>query len=412
MKTSAVLTVAIFSAAPALAGVLPIADAYADSGLVARWDAIDNAGTGVHDPNASTWKDLVGGNDLTIVPDVGSAWTNGTAFYMNTIENAKCPAYGKSAASDYKTIEIVYKKAPSNGRILFCGGVATRYVVFDYTDTEAPFVNAQVYFDGAKDTRHTVVGDLEPTSLAAVYDDSGAVVDIYRDGAESDAGSKPANAWSVDGNSQQVRLGCRSINPDSANRQGWEGEVYTVRLYDRVLTAAEISRNYAIDRARFFGEVFATNVIVATAVEGLEGAEPSGVYAIDAEGHTFSAPKKATLDGSVYVCTGYTLETWDGSGWGAPVKFQSASYAATDVAAKVRLTWQWQFVQAEESADLDPLADGYAKSGLVMHFDGIRNAGADKPHDWTAAQWVDLAGGKRADFFHDGEDSSGWTADG
>ena len=26
--------------------------------LIAQWDGIDNAGTGVHDPNATVWKDL------------------------------------------------------------------------------------------------------------------------------------------------------------------------------------------------------------------------------------------------------------------------------------------------------------------------------------------------------------------
>lgn len=35
-------------------------DGYVQSGLIAHWDAIDNVGTGVHDANATTWKDLTG----------------------------------------------------------------------------------------------------------------------------------------------------------------------------------------------------------------------------------------------------------------------------------------------------------------------------------------------------------------
>ena len=326
----------------AFAGVKPISGTYAESGLVARWDAIDNSGTGTHNASATTWKDLAGDNDMTIVSSSGAGWRNGNAFYLNSLANGICPAYGKSGNTTYKTIEIVYKKATSKGRLLWCGGEWSRYVAFDYTDTAAPWQNAKVYFDGAKATQHTVVSDCEPTSLVALYNDSNAVVDIYRDGEENNAGAKNANTWSVDGNSTMVRLGSRSKTNTSQNTtQGWEGEVYAIRLYDRQLTPQEIARNYSLDAARFFGAGFATNVIVATAVEGLEGSETSGMYMLDAEGHEFSAPVTATKNGSIYDCTGYTLEIWNGSSWSAPVSYASCSYSAIDTSAKVRLTWQW-----------------------------------------------------------------------
>ncbi len=34
---------------------------YVQDGLIANWDAIDNAGTGTHNPSATTWKNLVQG---------------------------------------------------------------------------------------------------------------------------------------------------------------------------------------------------------------------------------------------------------------------------------------------------------------------------------------------------------------
>ena len=340
VTTSFLTTCFALLAASASAGIQPISGTYADSGLVSRWDAIDNAGTGTHNPTATTWKDLVGDNDMTIVSSSGAGWRNGNAFYLNSLANGVCPAYGRRGNTTYKTIEIVYKKATTKGRILWCGGEWSRYVVFDYTDTAAPWVNAKVYFDGAKATQHTVVSDCEPTSLVALYNDSNAVVDIYRDGGEDNAGAKNANTWSVDGNSTMVRLGSRSKTTGNAT-QGWEGEVYAILLYDRQLTPQEIALNHTLDAARFFGAGFATNVIVATAVEGLEGSETSGMYMIDAEGHEFSAPVTATKDGSIYDCKGYTLETWNGSSWGPPVSHASCSYSATDASAKVRLTWQW-----------------------------------------------------------------------
>ena len=39
---------------------------YVQRGLIAQWDGIDNAGTGVHDPNATVWKDLKGNLDMTL----------------------------------------------------------------------------------------------------------------------------------------------------------------------------------------------------------------------------------------------------------------------------------------------------------------------------------------------------------
>ena len=39
---------------------------YVTDGLVAMWDGEWNAGGGIHDANATTWKDLIGNNDLTL----------------------------------------------------------------------------------------------------------------------------------------------------------------------------------------------------------------------------------------------------------------------------------------------------------------------------------------------------------
>ena len=114
-----------------------------------------------------------------------------------------------------------------------------------------------------------------------------------------------------------------------------KGTFYSVRIYNRALTAAEVKQNYDLDQIRFVTGMPVTNVVVATAVAGLEGNEGTGVYAYDEEGYTFTAPRKATKDGADYVCTGYTLETWNGTGWSAPVSFNATSYTATDTTAKL-----------------------------------------------------------------------------
>lgn len=53
----------------------------------------------------------------------------------------------------------------------------------------------------------------------------------------------------------------------------------------------------------------------------------------------------------------------------------------------------------------------YVQDGLVVHLDGIANAGADKPHDPTAAQWANLADPSNPAAIT-ANASSGWRNDG
>ena len=67
------------AAAPAARAAVD-AHSYVQKGLVACYDGIDNAGTGVHDSTAATWADLSGnGFDGTLAANLGWAadgWTN------------------------------------------------------------------------------------------------------------------------------------------------------------------------------------------------------------------------------------------------------------------------------------------------------------------------------------------------
>ena len=246
MKMKFVLSaaMAVFCVAAARATTYTSAS-YVQDGLIAQWDGIDNAGTGTHDPNATVWKDLAGHNDLTIVAGRGSEWRRGICFYMNTRTAGLAAAYGSEAATTYKTIEILFKKTSWGSRILFWGGAQSRYVVFDNKDAN-PF--HWVYFDGAKSTLYAKTRCYEPNAVVATYDDSDAVTQIYSDGAPK-VTSSVRNTWSAGDN--RVTLGWRSV--DTAGKDyGWEGEVYSIRLYNRALTPEEVARNHAIDVKRFF----------------------------------------------------------------------------------------------------------------------------------------------------------------
>ena len=242
----------LFAAIAALGMAAPAATytsaSYVQDGLIAQWDAIDNEGTGTHNPNATVWKDLAGHNDLTIVAGRGSEWRRGVAFFMNTKAAGLAAAYGTETATTYKTIEVLFKETSWSSRILFWGGAQSRYVAFDARD-DSPF--KWIYFDGvggSKRTPYAKVRTYEPNAVVATYDDNNAVTQIYCDGAPR-VNATNSNTWNPGDN--RVTLGWRSVDTAGAN-YGWEGEVYSIRLYSRVLTPEEIARNHAIDVKRFF----------------------------------------------------------------------------------------------------------------------------------------------------------------
>ena len=71
--------------------------------------------------------------------------------------------------------------------------------------------------------------------------------------------------------------------------------------------------------------------------------EAAGEYEVF-ESHTFTVGDATDETGKVRPLLGYTLETWNGSAWSAPVPYSGASYVYTEglSPAKVRLTWIWQ----------------------------------------------------------------------
>ena len=56
----------------------------------------------------------------------------------------------------------------------------------------------------------------------------------------------------------------------------------------------------------------------------------------------------------------------------------------------------------------------YVQDGLLANYDGIRNAGAGKPHESTKGEWVDLVGGSTASLVIEGsaENSGEWKENG
>ena len=121
------------------------------------------------------------------------------------------------------------------------------------------------------------------------------------------------------------------------------GTMKAVRAYNRVLSNAEIYRNYKVDVARFDGALAVTNVLVAGKFDEYQGTE-LGAYEVVGTGTFTAGDATDHVKGKVRPILGYTIEEWNGDSWGDPVEYEGSSYTYTfgESSAMVCLTWLWE----------------------------------------------------------------------
>jgi hypothetical protein len=193
------------------------------------WDGEWNAGGGVHDASATTWKDLIGSNDLDIYGSVEP----------NCIRTTNTSAAGMSGTiSGIATIECCCKIDPSQsvsiGLLAYSGDInKTNLGLARY----GPSVGFQ--------THSNVFWDYSEIATEAARTVSATTSACYVDGSELPSASHSADAWN---NQSYTGIGGRHWQNHNYRAVG---DYYCVRFYNRALTAAEVAANYAIDKARF-----------------------------------------------------------------------------------------------------------------------------------------------------------------
>ena len=210
---------------------------YVQDGLVAMWDGIENAGWGVHNPNAIAPVNLATGlTDSFSRENSSVSFTWGENFLSYSggwiqFTNLNS-AISTALQTNYKTYQFVGDFQPTNAsewppsadiwsqngsnQCAFQYRQGTRLAYWDYNyasvdwDQYAPTVvrdgNSFLYYDKGKFSR-TTTGSNEN----------------YR---------------------PNISIRCGKITSGTF-------KVHCIRLYSRALTADEIARNYAIDKARF-----------------------------------------------------------------------------------------------------------------------------------------------------------------
>lgn len=224
---------------------------YVTNGLVAMWDGEWNAGGGVHDADATLWKDLIGPNDLTV--DSNVVWQDKCSFQNDwkmtaNRDNASitwafaevvcdwsliagssytsaCFSAGSAAGSDLPNIYGNWLAWYNSGRTkYFCqfcaNGRPTKYAEIESPVSETSYLHGTLSFDKTNQI-------------------------VWRNAQQLTMQDKGTSYFFTDAN--KIYIGSNNSN----NERAFKGKFYCVRLYSSVLSSAQIAANYAIDRLRF-----------------------------------------------------------------------------------------------------------------------------------------------------------------
>ena len=251
---------------------------YVQDGLVAMWDGIENAGWGVHDPNATVWTDLVNGMGINLIEQA--------MFSENSL---RIVATDETLATAYMTLPysvahdtIGTKFGGGTGRLPYQSSVRTVFRL-----NELPLSNPFYQYDVNGGGNLVLVLNNKvirrygpaPSSLSIATFFAGiAISEVlttetnYDDNIEkyrcthytSDYRDLTMNYVATTGtymegrivarpclssSSSPFRLNALSYRPSTAACK--DIEFLSIAIYNRVLTSSEVSANYAIDKARF-----------------------------------------------------------------------------------------------------------------------------------------------------------------
>ena len=390
-------------------------NAYVTNGLVGHFDGIRNAGMNLpHDPTTRTWKNLVSGGPDAPFTGNGGYWTQYGFYFNGSSVYARLASPGIDLNHETATIQLVLD-TPTSQQATGSGV----YPGFFYSSDNDDF-GIYINNNNTKGTKSNVlIWKAEPYS-----NNNRPQIDAWA-GKYATAIFTHDYQYLFDGTALVNGKSRSARNDKTAKRFSWGGSAretanryvkgmyYSVRIYNATLTENDLVWNRFMDEVRF--RSFVTNgiVVVSSNRVGAEGTEASGTYYVNGN-HTFTAPAAVTINGCVYTNAGYKLELYNSAQkrWILDSVVAATSFAYTNCAANTgaRITWNWRLASGVKKID----ADDYVQGGLLLGFDGIRNAGLGVAHDSTATTWKNLGslGGNATPETFDATLPGAWTAKG
>ena len=229
-------------------------------GVTTKWQAtkgvvqdglVLNLDAGVKDSynGGATWRDLAADNNLTLYNSPKFQTNNGGGFQFDgTDEHGQFSSFDITGGNNYTITTVVSRDYSTAGY---------RYILDDSYGTSGfgiripPGSSHQLQFfayDSAGGsasvlTRNNVFTSSDIYYLTFVFRTS--YIDSYINGGSKESNSAIPN--NIKASSAPTRLAANS----QTGSERWLGKIYSVRIYNRVLSDTEILQNYNVMRHRF-----------------------------------------------------------------------------------------------------------------------------------------------------------------
>ena len=229
---------------------------YVQDGLVAMWDGIENAGWGVHDPNATLWKNLVGTEDMEFNQSFEyDIYNDSVLFRDDNRSGHRARSQMSITMTNDMTIEgmMLVPNAEPIWDLRMCIGLlyGDKIGVFPFARGKGYYFPSLKYSASYNDNSDRYFGRPtrgETTSSTIVFTREDKSFDGYYNGEFVSTIGSQADNWIGD----NIVLKPVFVYKQLSNTMiGCDFRINYMRIYSRVLTAEEIAHNYEIDKARF-----------------------------------------------------------------------------------------------------------------------------------------------------------------
>ena len=322
----------------ALPGLSETASHYVQEGLLACWDGVENAGADPHDAEATVWRDLVAERafDLTGVT-VGANGMEfaGTANSYGILSAADTAATFERATNG--TLEVVYSSRDTSGHHALLQSSKTANSAMGFWNTREFIANNNT--DNKQSPEYVCPISTATNTMTVRYAQAKPTAALANGEALATGNN---DGWGAA--NDKTTIGTRS----SFGNSHFKGTIFSIRVYDRPLTDAEIAANRALDVRRFIdGITYDGGQLVISGSRGDAGsATPAyGSYPGIADGDerpVAATPAVTNAAGDVaHICTGWKLYGEDGvlidDGTETAFTYVHAGGATTRT-----LEWQWK----------------------------------------------------------------------
>lgn len=378
---------------------------YVQDGLLAQWDAIENAGRGAHDESASSWTELVNGLSSTWFSVANKARTvdgstpafgaRGVTFDGSHAFDATVPGVKEALNAKAFTIQTMIR--PTAGMWQWYQGVfqigpggSNRELILDTRQqSEAPYVNKGKYTFCGLQYRRSGWSGLSVITPENYLFNTNVLVTVTTD-------ASGAHLWfddAVDAPFFTTPDGGTSSTSDLFTFGWYIGNLaypmtaYGIRLYDCTLTADEIAWNSAVDHERYTGVMVEKSPIVTVARPILSTLH--GGATADVRFNASARPQKLYFVWGRKDGGSASTNAWDGAALVADVPPGTSSFTGLALPAGAKQGRWGRFLLAYD----EYLTTDYDTDGLLLQLDAIENAGVGV-HKSVLTNWTDLVTGK------------------